>query len=268
MNTRLDGIVQETTQIESLTASGALKGTPARSLPTPEPSVDESNLEEDLLRMQSAHRDAICAAVVVSAGSALSSEARAALLTMVDRMGLARPQVDDFRLQLAAAPVRIDEIPPEPILLGSEARDLSTRILLLGIRLGGHAENTATAVATHLQTSPTRLARLLAALRPEAGSHPLDSDQLESVLGEFVRPPRFLRALLGKGGPPRRRVGHIPPSRYRHPLDVQAAQAVSSTLAFEDAARKWKRWFPRALSRQAHMQSRPCGSSSALGTHA
>ena len=253
--------MQKTTRIEILTVSGALKGTPTRSLPTPEPSVDESNLEEDLLRMQSAHRDAICAAVVVSAGSALSSEARIALLSMVDRMGLARPQVDDFRLQLAAGPVRLDDIPPEPILLGSEARDLSTRILLLGIRLGGRAENTATAVATHLQTSPTRLARLLAALRPDAGSHPLDSDQLESVLGEFVRPPRFLRELLGQGGPPRRRVGHIPPSRYRHPLDAQASQAVSGTLAFEDAARKLSELLPervwRALNAAGRVQVGP-----------
>ncbi|HCH65232.1 MAG TPA: hypothetical protein DFR83_20675, partial [Deltaproteobacteria bacterium] len=102
--------------------------------------MDDTNLEEDLLRMQSAHRDAICAAVVVSAGSPLPPSARMALLAMVDRIGLAGPQVDDFRLQIAADTLRVEDIPAEPILLGSEARDLSARTLLLGLRLGGRAE--------------------------------------------------------------------------------------------------------------------------------
>ncbi|MBO86672.1 MAG: hypothetical protein CL927_15060 [Deltaproteobacteria bacterium] len=223
--------------------------------------MDDTNLEEDLLRMQSAHRDAICAAVVVSAGSPLPPSARMALLAMVDRIGLAGPQVDDFRLQIAADTLRVEDIPAEPILLGSEARDLSARTLLLGLRLGGRAETTAAAVAAHLRTSPERLARLVAAIRPAAGGHPLPTTELSASLKEFTRPPGFLRDLLGGGGPPRRRVGHVAPSRYRHDLDIQATRAVSSTIAFEDAARKLSELLPerawRALNAAGRVQVGP-----------
>ncbi len=226
------------------------------SKPTPEATVDESNLEEDLLRMQAAHRDAVCAAVVVSAGAALSEDARAALVEMVERIGLTAEQIDDFRLQIAAGPLRVGEIPAEPPLLGSQARQLSARVLLLGIRLGGRAETSATAVATQLRTSPSKLARLVAAIRPEAGNHPLEADDLATVLAEFVSPPRFLRSLLGDGGAPRHRVGHIAPTRYRHTLDVQATQAIAGTLAFEDAARKLSELLPERVWRTLNAAGR------------
>ena len=219
------------------------------------------NLEEDLLRMQSAHRDAVCAAVVVSGGAPLPHHARAALLAMVDRIGLAGPQVDDFRLQIAAEQLRVEDIPAEPMLLGSEARDLTARILLLGLRLGGRAETTAAAVAAHLRTSPDRLARLVAAIRPAAGRHPLKAADLAASLNEFICAPGFLRELLGGGGPPRRCVGQIAPSRYRHELDVQATRAIASTIAFEDAARKLSELLPerawRALNAAGRVQVGP-----------
>ena len=223
--------------------------------------MDDSNLEEDLLRMQAAHRDAVCAAVVVSAGEALDAASRAALVRMVERIGLTPEQLDDFRLQVAGGALRLADIPPEPILLGSEGRHLSARVLLLGVRRGGHAETTAAAVASKLGTSPTRLARLVTALRTGAGTHPIEGDALEGALDEFVSPPAFLRELLGLGGPPRHRVGHIAPTRYRHPLDVQATQALASTLAFEDAARKLSELLPervwRALNAAGRVQVGP-----------
>ena len=223
--------------------------------------MDETNLEEDLLRMRAAHRDAICAAVVVSAGPGLTPEARAALVHMVERIGLSAEQVDDFRLQIAAGPMHVADIPAEPVPLGSDARHLAARVLLLGTRLGGHADTVAAAIATRLHTSAARLARLGAALRAGAGEFPLEPGDLAAALDEFVRAPRFLRALLGLGGPPRHRVGHIAPTRYRHPLDVQATKALSGTLAFEDAARKLSEMLPervwRALNAAGRVQVGP-----------
>ena len=218
--------------------------------------MDETNLEEDLLRMQVAHRDAVCAAVVVSAGSAISEEHRAALIHMVERMGLTPELVDDLRLQVAGGAVRVEEIPSEPMLLGSEARNLTARVLLLGIRMGGRAETTAAAVAARLRTSPARLARLVAALRAGAGGHPLSEDDLEAALAEFVTTPPFVRDLLGQGGPPRHKIGHIVPSRYRHPLDVQATRALAGTLAFEDAARKLSELLPERVWRALNAAGR------------
>lgn len=223
--------------------------------------MDESNLEEDLLRMQAAHRDAVCAAVVVSAGAPIPASARQALAYLVERIGLTAEQVDDFRLQIAGGTLAVDDIPAEPIPLGSEARHLSARVLLLGIRLGGHTETTAAAVASRLRTTPARLSRLVAALRAGAGTHPLASDDLADALSEFVSPPAFVRELLGVGGPPRHTVGHIAPTRYRHPLDVQATRALSGTLAFEDAARKLSELLPervwRALNAAGRVQVGP-----------
>jgi Zn-dependent protease with chaperone function len=68
--------------------------------------------------------------------------------------------------------------------------------------------------------------------------------------------PAFVRDLLGRGGPPRVRVGQIAPSRYRHPLDAQASRALSGTLAFEDAARKLSELLPERVWRALNAAGR------------
>lgn len=220
-------------------------------------AVDESNLEEDLLRMRAAHRDAVCAAAVLSASGPLDDASASALMALADRIGLPPELAHDLRLRVASgATVSIDDLPDEPLPLGSEARHLSARLLLLGIRTGARSEATACALASQLGTSAARLPRLLTALRAGAGRHPLKDGVVLDIVEEFVRPHAFVRKLLGHDGPPRRKVGAIPPTRYRHPLDVQATQALAGTLAFEDAARKLSEMLPERVWRALNAAGR------------
>lgn len=205
--------------------------------------MDDANLEEDLMRMRATFRDTVAAAIVVSAGAPLSDPARAELARLGERVGLPPELQDDFQLRIAAAGqpgggLLVDQLPTEPAMLGTEARHLSARLMLLGVRCGSASESMAMALASKLGTSDSRLARLLAAVRAGAGAHPLSGDALAAALDEFVRLPAFLRELVGVQAPPRRRVGRVLPSRYRHPLDVQATRAIAGTVAYEDVARK------------------------------
>ena len=218
--------------------------------------MDDINLEEDLLRMKAAHRDALCAAVVLSAAGPLTPEAQDTLMALGRRIGLPPELADDLRLRVAGGVVSIDDLPEEPIAIGSEARHLSARALLLGIRAGGRCETTACALASRLGTSAARMPRLLTAIRTGAGSHPLKDTGLQASIDEFLRAPPFLRKLLGDDGPARKRVGAIAPTRYRHPLDVQATRALAGTLAFEDAARKLSEMLPERVWRALNAAGR------------
>ena len=236
-------------------------GLPARRVPDSDlrfqgAAVDDINLEEDLLRMKAAHRDAVCAAVVLSAAGPLDDATQDALIALGSRIGLPPELADDLRLRVAGGVVSIDDLPEEPIALGSEARHLSARVLLLGIRSGPRGETTACALASRLGTSTTRMPRLLAAIRTGAGSHPIEDGGTDGILDEFLRSPPFLRKLLGHDGPTRRKVGGIAPTRYRHPLDVQATQALAGTLAFEDAARKLSEMLPERVWRALNAAGR------------
>jgi Zn-dependent protease with chaperone function len=218
--------------------------------------VDDINLEEDLLRMKAAHRDALCAAIVLSAAGPLDADTQDALMALGTRIGLPPELADDLRLRVAGGVVSIDELPEEPIAIGSEARNLSARVLLLGIRAGGRCETTACALASRLGTSDARMPRLLTAIRSGAGSHPLDDTGVQASVDEYLRAPSFLRKMLGDDGPARKRVGSIAPTRYRHPLDVQATKALAGTLAFEDAARKLSEMLPERVWRALNAAGR------------
>ncbi len=218
--------------------------------------MDANNLEEDVLRMKEGHRDAVAAAAVLSAGARLVSDQQAALLRLSDSIGLPPALAEDFRLLLAGGPIHAADVPPLPHTSPAVLRLLAGRCLLLAIRLGGTSETVAWALSVRLGISDTRLHRWLAAIRSNAGAHPLAEPSVDQMLAEFAHPPQFLRQLLQPHGPPRKQVGHISPHRYRHTLDLQATQALSRTLAFEDIARKLSEAVPERVWRAMNAAAR------------
>ena len=217
--------------------------------------------DEDLDRVRRHLRDACCAVAVVGLGGPLSGDDLADCRGLGDRLGLPSPMAS--RLAEVAGTGAGDlelEIAPRDL---SETAGLAARLLLLGRRLGHPHHAAAKALAGKLDLSRGELSDLDEAVRAGAARRQLDRS---AAWSEFARGTPFVRSAVDalgavRGAPPRRLVGKITPSRYRHPLDVQATRSVSRVLPFEDAARKFSENLPekqlKLLNAASHIRVGP-----------
>lgn len=138
--------------------------------------------------------------------------------------------------QWAAGGPSLSQLPPVP---PQHRRALAGRALWLGLRLGPDPEARAAALAAHIGLGAPTRESLLAALRTEAGLHPIgaDNDRQWTALTEFIRPSEGVRAILGDHRSPRPSVAAVPVSKWRHPDDIQATRAVQQSLPFGEAVR-------------------------------
>lgn len=210
--------------------------------------------------------DRLLFAVIASGGGPLTAELRAAL----GAPGLPPLSLDEeLRLRAALQRARPEGLrpadaptPPAPARPAAQAR-----AVLLGLRLGPAAENTAAAVCARWGATAAELLHLRLRMQVAAAEAPLaglDPAGLDAAALELTRPPPWLEAAVqGLGGPlpgapspRRRRAAGISPARYRHPHDAAATAALGRSVAFVEVARRLSEALPERVLRLENNASR------------